>query len=415
MDLKDGIIGALLIGVVALAGAIGYLSVTLPGTGGEDDDDDEDTEYIYIYQTPPTEEEPDLASGLPDDWSTAPNRSYIMLYNGTDSIKIELEDILKYINAYEETQDEKYTYRKRLETRTVVDQYSGYYITGIDILEILHVFDTNFAGTIKLEGSEGLIRSLTYDVKELVSKAYDNEEDVIIGLAANKTWLAESPIGEQCGNFSVFGKDIEPSLNKFENITVLSNWTIDVYYGDPVNSYEKLTLDAYNLTQNPDSDTYYYYDTAWFNYNRTYWGKYLSEIVNYTAAKGTNYTLRFICTDGIRPGYSEVAYNWTDVEIHLANNGTNVIGNHVDYVNGTTRVKNDKENGVPIAATNLKMMLVFQQQMRTEYAWFGVANNPWPYATAVAYPPFEGVIPGRIRANMAGSIVGINITIYGPR
>ncbi len=413
MDVKDGIIGALLIGIVALAGAIGYLSVTLPGNGGEEDDD-EDKEYIYIYQTPPTEEEPDLAQGLPVDWSMAPNRSYIMLFNGTNTVKIELEDILKYINAYEETKGEKYTYRKRLETRTVVDQYSGYYVTGVDILELLHVFDTDFTGTIKLEGSKGLIRSLTYDVKELVYKAYDNEEDVIIGLAANKTWLAESPIGEQCGNFSIFGKDIEPSLNHFENITVLSNWTIDVYYGDPVNGYEKLSLDAYNLTQNPDYDTYTYYDTGWFNYNRTYWGKYISEIVNYTAAKGKNYTLRFICSDGIRPSYDGPAYNWTDVENHLANNGTNIIGNHVDYVNGTG--KNDDISGVPIAATDLKMMLVFKQQMRTEYGWWGgVANYPWPYPTTISYPPFEGIIPGRIRGSMAGSVIGLNITIHGSR
>ena len=86
METKDLIIGILLIGMVSVAGWVGFLYVnphtkTIKKT-------DEETKYIYI-DVPPTYD-----SGLPDDWSNAPNTSKIILYNETgDAVEITLGQI----------------------------------------------------------------------------------------------------------------------------------------------------------------------------------------------------------------------------------------------------------------------------------------------------------------------------------
>ena len=403
METKDFVIGILLIGIVALAGVIGYLSITLPSTGGDDGDDD--TEYIYIITKEPTTE-----FGLPDDWSTAPNTSFIILYNETgDSIPITLKQILNYVNRWYETENEKYWWEKRLEPKTVKDPASEYDITGVNILDLLRVFDCNYAGALEFISKNDTTAKLEMDVIDISNKI-DNKEEIILGIAANKEWLQESPIGEYCGNFSMFGNNLESTIYNLAEISVTKNWTVDII----VDGNVEFSLDYYNLTTSPTGPhTYVYEDTGHYNFNRTYWGRNITDIVNYTSAKDKRYEVNFIFSDNSVNPSAEPGYNWTDVERYLANNGTHIVGNFVDYVNGS--FKNDP-SGDHMLATNLKMCLVHKIQFHTEYErGTTIANNPWPQPYNYGYPPYQIVIPGRMKSFYWNGLIANNITTYGAR
>jgi len=119
MENKDIIIGILLIASVSLAGGLGFVLITSP---------------------PPTET-PTYLYGLPDDWSTAPNASYFMLYNQSGaSIQVTLKDILEGVAlAYEEQSaggSEINEYKKVIYPYTFLDPSSGLAVAGVDILDI---------------------------------------------------------------------------------------------------------------------------------------------------------------------------------------------------------------------------------------------------------------------------------------
>ncbi|MFX1260170.1 MAG: hypothetical protein ACFFAN_20155, partial [Promethearchaeota archaeon] len=159
-------------------------------------------------------------------------------------------------------------------------------------------------------------------------------------------------------------------------------------------------------------------NTDWFNYNRTYIGRNISTIIGYTNAKETNYKLNVTFSPGdYQPdskggkkvySYSDY-FNWTDVEIGLSNNGTHIVGNHVDLVNGT----------IPMLKTDLIMSVVFKEKMRTEYypiSWGGgVANSPWDDFYSVGYPCYQFILPGGARPRFFNGVIGINVVIIGSR
>ena len=124
MEKKEIILGILLIAVVGLGGGLGYVIIAGPTLFG-----------------PPTEGPTNLF-GLPDDWSSAPNASYFMLYNQTGaSITVTLEDILDGVALALEEQaaggPEINEYKDIIYPYTFLDPVSGYYITGVDLLDIL--------------------------------------------------------------------------------------------------------------------------------------------------------------------------------------------------------------------------------------------------------------------------------------
>jgi len=243
MEGKDIVIGVLLIAIVGLAGGLGYMAATMPTECEDCEDCDEEDEVIW-------REDPTPLTGLPTDWSTAPNKSAIFINNGTHFFNITFEEILDLI-AVGRVYDEKYDYRKRLFEKTVTDQASGLPITGVDLLEILWVKDTYFAGGLECVSepdSHGINDTIELDVKKMVNKMYESpKESIIVGLAANGTWLADSSIGTYSGNFSIFGTNMDSTLYKLQNITVTANWTIDVY----VDNTLEMSLQPYNLTSNP--------------------------------------------------------------------------------------------------------------------------------------------------------------------
>ncbi|MFW9898448.1 MAG: hypothetical protein ACFFDO_04230 [Candidatus Thorarchaeota archaeon] len=405
---KEAAIGLLIIGLVVMAGWVGFLYVN-PVTKTKKE---EETVYVYITnEIPPTYE-----SGLPDDWSTAPNASKIILFNETGAqVEITLEQILKYIEMWEETSQEKYWWEKRLQPITVNDP-TGIPITGVDVLELLRVFDCNFAGELEFVSHNDTASKLTMEVIELSNIISDNK-DVILGIAANKKWLKQSLIGERCGNFSIFGKDttegdeIEFACYDLANITVTKNWTITVnVYNNDDSLNSTLVLDAFNITNAYSGPYHYEYkNTAWWNFNRTYYGTNISQIVDYTNAKNTDYVLNITFSAGdVQPSnktfrkiysYSH-NFNYTDVEYGFANDGTYVVGNHVDLVNGTT----------PMLKSNLLMCITNKLNYSYEHKdpFF---NSPWDDFYNEGYPPFKFILPGAARSRYFNGVVGINIKI----
>ena len=420
METKDAIIGFLIIGMVTVSGWVGFLYVnpttkTIKKT-------DEETKYIFI-ETPPT-----YLSGLPDDWSTAPNASKIILYNETgDTVEITLGQILDYVKKYEETSQHQDWYEKRLPTVTLNDP-SGIPITGVDLLEVLRVFDCNFAGEIKLTSHNDTVSTLSYDVVELCN-AYGGDRYTILALAANKQWLPESLLGERCGNFSVFSRDttltdeseIEITCYNLADIRVTKNWTITLnVYNNDDSLNQTIIVDAFNITKAYGADPYHYEyeNTAYWNFNRTYYGTNISQIVNYTKAKGTDFILNITFSPGDsqpagksrRGAYSYSPYfNWTDVEETIENNGTHIIGNHVDYVNWTDGQDTDG-TGIPMLKSDLLMCIT--NKIRYGYETDGDEyNSPWDEFYNYGYPPFQLIIPGLVKSRYYNGVVGLNIKI----
>jgi len=414
MEGKDAILGILLIAVVGLAGGIGYLAITPPECEECEDED--------CPECPTCEEPITYQSGLPDDWSAAPNASSLILYNETGvAVEITLGQILDYIVKYQETSQEKYWYEKRLQPVDIYDPL-GIPLTGVPLLQLLTAFDCYYAAELEFTSHNDTASTLTIDVAKL-AEIYD---ELLVVIAANKQWLPQSIVKERYGNFSLVGMDlslaedgeVEFTAYNLKDITVSKNWTIDVnVYNADYSLNQTLELDFLNMTTNPSNpQTYEYINNAWYNYNRTYIGRNISTIVGYTKAEGKAYELNVTFSAGDaqpssktwRKVYSYSDYfNWTDVELGLKNNGTNIIGNHVDLVNNTE---------TPMPATDLKMSIVFKEKMRTEYDSDGnVANSPWADFASVGYPCYQFVLPGGAKPRFFNGVAAINIRIIGSR
>lgn len=424
---KDAAIGLLIMGLVAMAGWVGFLYMN-PITKTKTE---EDEETIYIYST--TEVPLTYDSGLPDDWSTAPNASKIILHNETgDRVEITLGQILEYVEKWEETdpdtvgnEGKKYWWEKRLEPLTVNDA-SGVPITGVDVLELLRVFDCNFAGELEFVSHNATINKLRMDVIDICD-ILDNDNNFILGIAADKKWLKNSPIADDdSGDFVILSRDItyygetnitetwEYSCYDLANITVTKNWTITVnVYNNTGYLNQTLELDAFNITNAYDTKTYHYEyeNTDWWNFNRSYYATNVSKIVGYTKANGTNYVLNFTFADGgsqpfnnsYRDETSRYPYfNYTEVEDHLRNNVTHIVGNHIDLVNGNKHMN----------ATNLKMCITNDIQFGyEEHVSKGYYNSPWDQYYNYGYPPFQLIIPGCTKSRYFNGLTEITITI----
>ena len=131
---KDALLGGLLISVFILAGLSGFFGISL----------------LNIEDDGPPEQIISDPWGLPDDWSTAYNSTSFTLNNGTDIIKITLGELLEGIKlAIDEEENGEGAqineYKVPLYLYTVQDPNSGIYYTGVDILDVLERWNTNFA------------------------------------------------------------------------------------------------------------------------------------------------------------------------------------------------------------------------------------------------------------------------------
>lgn len=378
MENKDKIIGILLIAIVGLAGGLGFV--------------------LIIAQLP------NDGTGLPDDWSTAPNSAYFMLYNQTGaSITVTLKDILDGVAlAYEEQNSggsEINEYKKVIYPYTFLEPSSGLYVTGVDILDVLEAYDTNFGWDLKFTSNFG--HELEMTTGDIITKMYEgDEESVIIVIAANKKWLGESSLGKQWGDFSIVGEQMSSSIYDLKKVEVLSNWTVEVV----VNGTVEYVIDPMNMNYNEYDDIYHYDRTDWWSFNRNYWGRNISEIISHTSAAGLTYTMRAWSVDGYaspRPfgGKKEVRYNNTEIE-----NGILPPRESWDLINDTE---------VPMPSTDLLMSLVYADQELGETGQ-GITDPIWPYRKMCGYGrgPFYLIVPGRPRDTYISHINRIEINTY---
>ncbi len=386
MENKDIILGTLLIAVVGLGGALGYVFIVGPTIFG-----------------PPAEQPTDLF-GLPDDWSMAPNSSYFMLYNQTGaSIQVTLGDILDGVALALEEQVASgpgiNEYKKVIYPYTFLEPSTGLYITGVDLLDILEAYDTNFGWDIELISGYGHKMNIT--TGDIVSKMYEGDEhSVIIVIAANKEWLAESPIGPSWGDFSLVGDLMTSAIYDLESVTVGTSWKVEIV----VNGSVEYVINPSNMALNGYDDEYSYDRDDWWTFNRHYWGRNISEIISHTSASGLNYTARVWSVDGWaspRPfgGKKENRYNNTEIEL-----GITPPRESWDEVNSTS---------VPLPDSDLLMALVFADQ---EFGESGqnITDPIWPYRRMCGYSrgPFYLLVPGRPRETYISHVTTIEITTY---
>jgi hypothetical protein len=388
MKTKDIAIGVLLIAVVGLSGGLGFL---------------------LIAWTPKTETPPiTYLSGLPDDWSLAPNSSYFILNNQTDSgIVVTLGDLLQQIEIWQDS--DANAYQSGIALSTIIDPLTNIPITGVNVLDVLQAYHTYFAGDITfVSGSEFLkIDTTAYD---LINKIYNKniQEDVIIGIAANKKWLAESEYGDVWGNFSLFGENMDLQLTDLKEYNVYNNWTVDVY----INGTFQLSLEPSDFMSDPYTFTYTYDRSDDWNLNRQYTGLNLSTICDMVGLNDTaNFQLKaWSADDWASPHAKASKRGFTASEVYhgLAYNST-----YWDYVNETTM----DPDGVPLPDVygDLPLNLAYELQVLGEYDGTSTAINPaWPASKICGYShgPFVLVVPGRVRSNLVKYIDRIEIILY---
>jgi len=389
MENKDIILGILLIAVVGLGGGLGFVIIAGPSLFG------------------PPAEEPTNLFGLPDDWSTAPNSSYFMFYNQTGaSIQVTLEDILDGVALALEEQEAGgpmiNEYKKIIYPYTFLEPSSGLYVTGVDVLDILEAYDTNFGWDIEFVSSYGHTVNMT--TGDIISKMYEgNEESVIIAIAANKKWLAESPLGPNWGDFALVGELMTTAIYDLESVTVGTNWKVEVV----INGTTEFVIDPSNMILNGYDDTYHYDRDDWWSFNRHYWGRNISEIISHTSAGTLNYTVRLWSVDGYaspRPFGSKKEYRFNNTEIE---DGIAPPRETWDLIN---------ETSVPLPDTNLLMSLVYADQEYGEMGQ-GITDLVWPYRRMCGYHrgPFYLLVPDRPRDTYLSHVIQIDITTYsGP-
>jgi len=387
MDKKDLILGILVIAVVGLAGGLGFV--------------------LIAWEPKTTPEVPTYFSGLPDDWSTAPNSSYIILNNQTNSnIIITLEDILDGIATYQSSQ--KSGYNTGIEFRTILDPFTDIPITGISITDLLDQYHTYFPGEIEFVSSDGF-GVFSTSAPAIIEKLEDAEQDLIIAIAANKQWLADSPLGDIYGNFSLIGEAMDSMIYNLEQINVLNNWTLNVYVDDVL----KLSLQPDNLTDASYrySYTYTYERSDDWGFNRTFWGINVSLICDWVGLNDTaDFELKTFAADGwAAPHGSSKRRGLTANEVY---HGILWNSTYWDYINKTTA----DPDGVPLPDVydSLPILLAYELQVLGEYDETSGETNPaWPNTKmcGLAHGPYVTIIPGRERSNQIKWINEIRIEL----
>lgn len=393
MKTKDVVIGILIIITTGLAGGLGFVVAT----------------WEPKTTTNPTNP-PTYLSGLPDDWSTAPNSTYLILNNQTDSnVKIYFGDILKAVQVYENAQSSAYD--TGIGLMTIIDPETNIPITGISITDLFDQYHTYFPGDIEFASVEddfGQRNIFRTSASQLLEKLYDAEENIMIAIAANNQWLADSPLGEKYGNFTLLGQAMDAHIYNLEEINVLNNWTLDIYVDDVL----ELSLQPRNITDlsYQESYTYAYNRTDDWGMNRYYAGVNLSMLCDWVGLNASaDFELKARAADGwAAPHGSSKRRGLIASEVY---NGLPWNSTYWDYVNETTM----NPDGVPLPDVyeDLPIILAYEIQVLGEYDGTSTATNPaWPAMRTCGFGhgPYVLIIPGRVRSNQIRMINSIEIT-----
>ena len=377
MKSKDIIIGVLLIISVGLAGGLGL---------------------ILITWEPKTTSPPTYLSGLPDDWSSAPNSSYLILNNQTHSdIKVYFSDLLEAIDTYQNSQPN--AYETGLEIKTIIDPDTNIPITGFSITDLFDVYHTYFPGEINFFSEEdvyGQRNVFSTSASDILEKVEDGDETLMIAIAANKQWLADSPLGNKFGNFTLIGEGMDARIYNLEQINVLSNWTLDIYLDDEL----KLSLQPNNITDASYKYNYVYsYNRSddW-SMNRYYAGVNLSMLCDWVGLNDSvDFELKAWAADNFAaPHGSSKKRGFTEIEVY---HGLEWNSTYWDYVNST----DPGDPGVPLPDVydDLPIILAYELQILGEYDGTSTAINPsWPSKKICGFGngPYVLMVPGRVRS-----------------
>ena len=388
MKTKDIIIGLLIIIATGLAGGLGFVVAT------------------WEPKTPTNP--PIYLSGLPDDWSSAPNSTYLILNNQSHSdVKIYFEDILKGIEVYENAQASAFD--TGIQLMTILDPETNIPITGFSITDLFDQYETYFPGDIEFTSMEddfGQISVFSTSASQLLEKLEDAEENIMIAIAANQQWLADSPLGEKYGNFTLIGEAMDARIYNLEQINVLSDWTLDIYIDDIL----ELSLDPTNIT---DLSYQYSYNYSYersddWGMNRYYAGVNLSMLCDWVGLNDSiDFELKARAADSwAAPHKFRRGLNQTEVY-----NGLDWDSYYWDYVNETI----SEPDGVPLPDIydDLPIILAYEIQILGESDGASTATNPpWPAKKmcGLGHGPYVLIIPGRSRSNQIKMINSIEIT-----
>jgi len=388
MKTKDVIIGILIIIATGLAGGLGFVVAT--------------------WEPKTTTSPPTYLSGLPDDWSSAPNSTYLILNNQSHSnVKIYFEDILKAIEVYENAQAGAYD--TGIELMTIIDPETNIPITGFSITALFDQYETYFPGDIEFASMEddfGQRDVFKTSASKLLEKLEDAEENIMIAIAANQQWLADSPLGEKYANFTLMGEAMNARIYNLEQINVLSDWNLDIYVDDVL----ELSLDPANITDlsYKYGYTYGYNRSDDWGMNRYYAGVNLSMLCDWVGLNDSiDFELKARAADGwAAPHGFRRGLNQTEVY-----NGLEWDSYYWDYINETV----SEPDGVPLPDVydDLPIILAYEIQILGESDGASTATNPpWPAKKMCGFGhgPYVLIIPGRTRSNQIKMINSIEIT-----
>ncbi|MBN1802327.1 MAG: hypothetical protein JW891_12525 [Candidatus Lokiarchaeota archaeon] len=388
MKRKDLIIGIVLVAASISAGIIGYAVVVLLTQ--------DNTEDVFI-------------PGLPDDFEGAPIGANIIISNGTDTMTISFGDILEGVELWME---QEVTGLQINEEKDIValhaydDKEIGKRITGVDILDILEMSGMNFAWNLVFSSTnDGETKALSRTTGNIIDDAAGSYRPTFIALAINKKWIKDTAYAGEWGNFTVVGRNLSEKLFDLQQINIMSEWNVDIIINGVKSPF---SINTTNMWYNAVCHNYSYYRSDYWNFNRSYIGRTIDDIVkNATYGMGfTDWNVSFACADGLVD--PNPPYNKSEIENGMANDGSLTIPrNNDDKVNIT-----GGGTGVGLPITNQKMVLVFRLM---QYVEGNAATNSWDPAwenyhyCGYRHGPFTIYVPGRTRSNFPKYITQIII------
>ncbi len=195
----------------------------------------------------------------------------------------------------------------------------------LDVLESLGYWDPFNVLYIDVPGTY----SRTINTTDLYMRDSEFNSDytgvpIFVGIVCDKQWLNASSIQSSAnyGNFSVFGNTRAGNqrVKNLATMNITSHWQVAV----KVNGVTEFVLDRTNITVNESTHRYGYSDNATGkNWDNTFTGRTLADIVNCTTAKELAYTVNFTTLDDWGSTWK---YNKTEIQNGLPPSSCSQIG-----------------------------------------------------------------------------------------
>ncbi|MFX1238667.1 MAG: hypothetical protein ACFFAS_18990 [Promethearchaeota archaeon] len=388
MKQKDLLIGIVLVAASISAGFIGYFIV------------------VSQNQEQPSNFMNEL--GLPSNWNGAPLDATILVDNGTDVSKIFFSEIKKGVELWMEqilSGIDIHEEENLVAVHSYKDAELGL-IAGVNVLDVLELSETYFGWDLIFQSHNESQSPLSRTTGIIIDDVYGApSRPTFIALAIDRQWIGQTEYASQWGNFTIAGRNISPRLYDLKQINVTSEWKVNV----KLNGTSVYNITTSNMWDNAITDTYSYYRSDGWNFNSTYIGCTVFDIINQTEAGNYNHwQVKFRVADSTIPWEEYTPYNRSEVENGMYNDGNLTIPRDSDdIINKTT---NPPGVGLPI--TDKLMVLAFRIQKHREInGETGIWDPEWKamHYCGYAHGPFVVYVPGRTKANYPKYITEILI------